>query len=185
MSDRRLVRYGGVEKLASCGHRASARVVSEKRSRRAIRKLKSLVHGARSARRVERFFDGFVGEKFPHFRLGKRRHSHGDCSRSNRGKQSARLARRNDHCCVVRRFFEKLEKGICGILGAFLKSHALRVANHEDFSFSHRRCEYGLVHDRAHSRDVNAFIARWRGIQSILGHSLRNRLAIIVANVLY
>ncbi len=126
---------------------------------------------------------GLVGEKLAHLVFGKRVHAHGNRSRPDSREKRARLARRDDDVRVVGGLLEQFQKCVGRVLGAFLKSHAFRVANDENFSMAYRRSERCLVDERSNRCDVDAFVCRRSGVQSVVCDTIANRLAVIVADV--
>ena len=71
-------------------------------------------------------------------------------------------------------FLQQLQEGVGGLIGTFLRDHALGVADDDDFSFSDCWLCCRPVDKHADGRHEDPFHARWRGIQPRSFLSLAN-----------
>ena len=102
---------------------------------------RTVVSSAGSARQIESGRDCLVGEEARISASVRAARREGNHTGANGRKQSARFARRENDRGVGRGLLEKLEERVRRLVGAFLRHHALGVADDEHFPPRHRRLD--------------------------------------------
>ena len=154
MHRRRTLGHCRINDAARIDRRPGGLVAGEQPSRRAGSGTNAL------RRRCLRFLvkrsldDGILHER-PNGLVVHQRNAHGHYARTNRRQQRSGFARSQNDGRIGQRFFEQLQESVGGHVRSFLRHHSLGVANDKDLAASDRRRQSRLLHEIAHSGDIN------------------------------